>query len=310
MAIPVHFLGGTFTMINNSGIYQTLISQLEKLRKHNRQGSIKTKERYYQAMLRFCRYLANEWRLQKLANIAPKHFEAYTEHMKKTGKSASTIKTDLAAIRFYHDLISDPRHELPDNSKLNLRRRKILGHDRTWSQQEFDLMLGIATKLLREDYVCAMCLAYYVGLRIHELCRIDTATAEKAVKTGFLSVKGKNGKLRTVPIDELIKAVLQKQLKTVERGDKLLVPPRVPTDVYIERLQNFINYHRKKLPPSEEKKPLTIHGMRHSYAVARCSDFLDKGMMEWEAKRELSKLLGHERVDVTQIYLSSLSRNI
>jgi hypothetical protein len=92
-------------MTINIGIYQTLISQLEKLRKHNRQGSIKTKERYYQAMLRFCRYLANEWRLQKLANIAPKHFEAYTEHLKKTGKSASTVKTDLAAIRFYHDLV-------------------------------------------------------------------------------------------------------------------------------------------------------------------------------------------------------------
>jgi integrase len=168
----------------------------------------------------------------------------------------------------------------------------------------------IATKKLREDYVCAMCLAYYVGLRIHELCRIDTATAERAIKTGFLDVKGKNGKLRTVPIDELIKSVLQKQLKTVERGDKLLVPRDVPTHVYKRNLQNFINYHRKKLPPSEDKKPLTIHGMRHSYAVARCIEFLDNGMMEWEAKQRLSKLLGHERVDVTNIYLSSLSRNI
>jgi integrase len=151
-----------------------------------------------------------------------------------------------------------------------------------------------------------MCLAYYLGLRIHELCRIDTATAEKAVKTGFLDVKGKNGKPRTVPIDELIKAVLQKQLKTVERGQKLLVPRGVSTHDYIHRLESFVNYHRKKLPPSEDKKPLTIHGMRHSYAVARCSEFLDKGMMEWEAKRELTKLLGHERIDVTQIYLTAL----
>jgi integrase len=295
-------------MSQNYGIYQTLISQLEKLRKHNRQGSIKTKERYFQAMQRFCKYLANEWRLQKLANIAPKHFEAYAEHLKETNKSASTIKTDLAAIRFYHDLVSNPRHELPDNSKLNLQRRQILGHDRTWSQQEFDLMIGIAAKRLREDYVCAMCLAYYAGLRIHELCRIDTAAAEKAVKTGFLDVKGKNGKLRTVPIDDLIKAVLQKQLKTVERGQKLLVPRGVSTHDYIHRLENFINYHRKKLPPSENKKPLTIHGMRHSYAVARCSEYLDNGMMEWEAKRELTKLLGHERIDVTEIYLTALRK--
>jgi site-specific recombinase XerD len=133
-------------------------------------------------MQRFCRYLANEWRLQKLSNIAPKHIEAYTAHLKQTGKSPSTIKTDLAAIRFYHDLMSNPRNELPDNSKLNLQRRKILGNDWAWSQKEFDLMIGIATKLFREDYVRAMCLAYYAGLRIHECCRIDTAVAEKAIK--------------------------------------------------------------------------------------------------------------------------------
>jgi site-specific recombinase XerD len=94
-------------------MYKNLIEQLEKLRKHNRQGSIKTKERYYQAMQRFCRYLAETWRLQKLANIAPKHIEGYAEFLKKNNKSASTIKTDLSAIRFFHDKMSETRHRLP-----------------------------------------------------------------------------------------------------------------------------------------------------------------------------------------------------
>jgi integrase len=295
-------------MNNYYGIYQTLISQVEKLRKHNRQGSIRTKERYFQAMQRFCRYLANEWRLQKLSNIASKHIEAYTAHLKQTGKSPSTIKTDLAAIRFYHDLMSNPRNELFDNSKLNLQRRKILGHDRAWSQQEFDLMISIATERFREDYVCAMCLAYYVGLRIHELCRIDTAKAEKAIKTGFLDIKGKNGKPRTVPIDELIKTVLQKQVRTVERGQKLLVPKDVPTHMYIKQLQHFINYHRNKLPARDGKERLTFHGLRHSYALNKYNELINTGILEWEAKLAVSKLLGHERSDVTNIYLSTLRK--
>jgi len=291
-------------MINNSGIYATLISQAEKLRKHNRQGSIKTKERYYQAMQRFCKYLADEWRLQKLSNIAPRHFEAYVEYLKETGKAPATIKTDLAAIRFYHDLISNPRHELPGNDVLNLQRRKILGFDRTWSQHEFDLMLSIATELLHEDYVCAMCLAYYAGLRIHECCRIDTAAAERAVKTSFLDVKGKNGKPRTVPIDNLVKTILEKQLKTVERGSKLLVPQGTPTHIYIKQLQQFINYHRDKLPTRENKERLTFHGLRHSYAQRTYSELIAGGMPEWEARQKVSKLMGHERGDVTRIYLS------
>jgi hypothetical protein len=44
--------------------------------------------------------------------------------------------------------------------------------------------------------------------------------------------------------------------------------------------------------------------------VRKFLEFADKGVAEWEAKQAVSKLLGHERGDVTEIYLSSLSRNI
>lgn len=33
--------------IINRGIYYTLVAQLDKLARHNRQGSFRTKERYY-----------------------------------------------------------------------------------------------------------------------------------------------------------------------------------------------------------------------------------------------------------------------
>ena len=50
--------------IKNMGIYLSLVSQLDKLARHNRQGSFRTKERYYEAMKRFCAYLADEFHLQ------------------------------------------------------------------------------------------------------------------------------------------------------------------------------------------------------------------------------------------------------
>ena len=59
--------------IENVGIYLALVSQLDKLARHNRQGSFRTKERYYEAMKRFCAYLADEFHLQKLENISGKH---------------------------------------------------------------------------------------------------------------------------------------------------------------------------------------------------------------------------------------------
>ncbi len=48
------------TQIRNEGIYNSLIAQLDKIARHNRQGSYRTKERYYKAMKRFCCFLAEE----------------------------------------------------------------------------------------------------------------------------------------------------------------------------------------------------------------------------------------------------------
>lgn len=59
--------------IENMGIYLSLVSQLDKLARHNRQGSFRTKARYYEAMKRFCAYLADEFHLQKLENIREKN---------------------------------------------------------------------------------------------------------------------------------------------------------------------------------------------------------------------------------------------
>lgn len=47
------------------GIYNTLVTQLDKLARHNRQGSFRTKDRYYEAVKRFYAYLAAHYHLQK-----------------------------------------------------------------------------------------------------------------------------------------------------------------------------------------------------------------------------------------------------
>ena len=61
----------------NRGVYLSLVAQLDKVARHNRQGSFRTKERYYEAAKRFCRYLADVYHLQKLANVSGKHLTDY-----------------------------------------------------------------------------------------------------------------------------------------------------------------------------------------------------------------------------------------
>ena len=119
--------------IQSKGIFLSLVAQLDKLARHNRQGSFRTKERYYEACKRFCAYLAAEYHLQKLENISGKHLVSYVLYLQDTGKSASTVKTDLAAIRFFHDKMSRPKYTLPTNSELGvgLDNSTALGADRS-----------------------------------------------------------------------------------------------------------------------------------------------------------------------------------
>lgn len=156
--------------VTNKGAYCTLTTQLDKLARHNRQGSFRTKERYYEACKRFCAYLADEYHMQKLSNISGKHLVSYVLYLQENGKSASTIKTDLAAIRFFHDKIGDAKYTLPANSELGveLERRRFGGVDRTWSSIEFNKLLGKALAENRYDFILALYLARYAGLRIHE----------------------------------------------------------------------------------------------------------------------------------------------
>ena len=299
------------TNSTNRGLYLTLVAQLDRLARHNRQGSYRTRERYYEACKRFCRYLADAYHLQKLSNVSGKHLTDYVEYLQDTGKSASTIKTDLAAIRFFHDKDANAKYRLPANDELavELEKRRFGGVDRTWSAREFSGMVNRAFIEGHEDYCCLLYLGRFAGLRIHECFRIDTAIAEAALRDDAITVKGKGGKLRTVPIeDERIRIGLRRMLKQTERGHKLFVPDGMPTDRAINRLQLFLITHRGEVADEGREASLTFHGLRHTYAAVKYHVLTENGMSPMEAHFTVSRLLGHERADVTDVYLASAKK--
>ena len=289
--------------------YQNLLTQLDKLHRHNRQGSFRTKQRYYEAMQRFCRFLAERYHLERLANIAPKHIYAYVSYLQEQEKSASTIKTDLSAIRFFHDLIQQPRYELPANTDLLLQRRTFGGVDRSWSNSEFNRMLDFALESNREDYISIFYLGRYAALRIHECFRIDTAAAAKAIKESALTIKGKGGLVRTEPLTPLLVQRLQRHLRQTPRGHKLFVPDDQQTHEAIKALQAFIYLYRPYAQDKGSDRPMTFHGLRHACAAEWYKGFIQKQPNPYQARKSVSKLLGHGRDDVTRIYLASLTKS-
>lgn len=285
--------------------FENLTAQAERLYRHCRQGSYRTRERYYEALKRFCRFLAEEYRLERLANMAPKHIYAYVEKMERAGKAPATIKTELSAIRFFHDRMDAPRYELPDNKMLDLQRRSFGAVDRTWSNPEFNRMLGCALEEDREDYITILYLGRYMALRIHECFRIDTATAADAVRGNLLRIKGKGGLVRSVPLTPMLARRFQLHLGHTPRGHKLFVAAETQTHAAIQKLQAFIRENRARVQDPDSVRPMTFHGLRHTCASEWYRGFLSMGQTPYEARCAVSKLLGHSRDDVTRIYLAS-----
>ena len=292
----------------NPGIYQTLIAQLDKVFRHNRQGSFRTKERYYEAEKRFCCFLSDKYHLQKLSNISGKHLVAYVIYMQEQGLSAATIKTELAAIRFFHDKMERTKYRLPSNDELavELERRRFGQKDRTWSTREFNLFLATCIADGHEDFAAIACLTWYAGLRIHECFRIDTAIAEQALRENAITIKGKGGKIRTIPINESIRIELKKMLAVTKRGHKLFVADDELTHTAIARLQQYIYKVRPQIQDEGSTRPMTHHGLRHSFAAHTYQELIDNGMSPLSASLRVSQLLGHERPDVTNVYLASV----
>ena len=293
-------------------IYNNLSNQIRKISKHNRQGSYKTRERYEQGVDRFCKFLAGDFGVQKFANISDKHLEKYVEDMQSRGLSASTIKTDLASIRFYHDKVDRPRNQLADNSHYNLERRTFGGVNRAWSTKEYKAFKELAHARGQVRIAEISTLAFNEGLRIHEALRIDRAIVERALADGNLHIKGKGGKERDIPLSQESRAMLQERIQLVERGEKLYVGENEKTHLVIKRVQNFLNRNRDHYQDesrSQERnqgdeivRNITFHGLRHAYAQDRYQQAKDDGLSDYQARLEVSRLLGHERDDVTRIY--------
>ena len=83
----------------SDGAYKNLVAQIDSILAHSNERSIKSRYRYYEAAKRFCRFLADNYRLQKFKNVKERHFRTYAEHLKENN-AATTIQTDLSGIRY------------------------------------------------------------------------------------------------------------------------------------------------------------------------------------------------------------------
>ncbi|MFC5772864.1 tyrosine-type recombinase/integrase [Ectobacillus antri] len=251
----------------------------------------------------------------KTPNMQNKHLVAYVLERQNEGMSAATVKQDLAAVRYFHNQLPKTRYQISDNKQLqetykefSLERRSFGGVNRRCTELEYQRFITLAEQNGHADTAQIIQLAREQGLRIHEVTRLSRTDAEKTLRDGLLTIKGKGGLVREVPLRETGRAMLHDSMQGGERGAKLFVREGEKAHTVIQRVQDFIKNHRAKVEDPVHGRPLgvhvTCHSFRHTYTKEEYDRRITAGMGERQARLEVSELIGHSREDVTRIYLA------
>ncbi len=219
--------------------------------------SKKSHFRYRDSMPRFLHFCVEEFLLEKLTNVREKHLRAY-DYRRQAGISEKTLKNDLAAIRFFHQFTGS-RNTLPDNRELGMAKTTLGGKDRAWTFEEQTLMMEKAAGLGRQDVVLALKLTRLAGLRIHECTRLAIGHLEDALKDGAVTIKGKGGRVRRVPVQPELRVEFEQILGEYKgaRERKIFVEPGQKTHQVIRSIEKFIRDHRQEFTD----RAITPHGL-------------------------------------------------
>ncbi|MDU1315251.1 MAG: site-specific integrase [Clostridium septicum] len=290
--------------IKEQNIHDNLCVQIEKVFRHCNQGSYKTRERYEDGVKNFAKYMADAFRKQNLNNIKPKHLYAYVEFMQDMGYSTSYVTTNLSAIRFFYDQVGGDSNKLPNNNRLGVISRskeERIGDNKAWVPLEIENFIRYASDVGQERYGDMVRLSSQLGLRIHEVCRLNKSHLRQALQECKITIKGKGGLVRDVPVRD--KTLIQKLYNNTQRGEKVFIKQGEQTHRVIKNIQMFIYNNQDKFALDKDKQ-LTFHGLRHFYCQNRHKELMQHGLTDLQARKIVSRELGHYRIDITEIYLN------
>ena len=303
--------------------------QLEAKFRHARSGSYGTRARYKQSCTKFADFVNERFKMQNLRNLQDKHIVAYIKFRQEQGISPKTIKSDLGAIRYLHDMIDNAKYQLADNATLAkeydvyLDKTPAVKGDRAWTKEEYESMLDKLSELSQKqekfadtanDVSCILPLCRTMGLRITEAVAMKRSQAEHALRTGVYQVKGeaKNGLHRAVPLSPEARAVLARRTSEIERGGLLFVRDGEKVHQAVNRCEKLLERHREGVTTAEGREQrlyngncneLTFHGLRYGYVQDRVSEEMAKGFTFEQAATFVTKEIGHSRVEIVRVYM-------
>lgn len=240
------------------------------------------------------------------------HIRAYIKSLTGAGLAASTVARRVSAIRqFFRFLYAervrddDPTSTI-DSPKLGRPLPKYLSED------EVERLLDAARdrpggEALR--LVALLEILYATGLRVTELVGLPLGALSRDER--YLTVRGKGGKERMVPLSEPAQdaiadymAIREDYLPTrqLSNGAHLRMFPSRGKDGFLTRARFGQMLKELALESGIDHRRVSPHVLRHSFASHLLAHGVDL--------RALQQMLGHSDISTTQIYTHVLDERL
>ncbi len=280
--------------------------ELKGICRRNRDGSRMTQAQRAQRLRLIARELhALGYRNMHATSLRPKHVQALVGHWREQQLSPGTVKNRLADLRWWAEKVGKPAVLAKDNAHYGIEHRIFVS-----SHSKAQALSPVQLERVQDPYVrMSLRLQAAFGLRREEAIKFQPAYADKGDHLRLKPSWCKGGRAREIPVRTIEQRNLLDECRELAGSGSLIPSERT----YIEQRRVY-ERHAARAGLSK------LHGLRHAYAQARYEELTgfsaparggpasqsltaEQREADRRARREVSSELGHEREQITTVYL-------
>lgn len=266
-----------------------------------RKLSEKTISNYSKQLGYLLTFLQTEKSVTEIEKVIPQHIKEFLVIMKQGGRKPNYVNDLLKAYKVYFRYAFDEGYAatLITEKLKNTKKDKVI--IRTFSEQETRRLMSHykGHKFIDIRNKVMLFVLIDTGVRLSEMIELT----EEQIKDDLIIIKGKGAKERVVPKSPLLGKWLVKYLAARESYFKYRA---IPKNIFLSKngkplgtgmIDRIIKQAGKACGVSKDIR-VSAHTFRHTYAQYQLKSGLDI--------YTLSRLLGHESIAITQIYLNGI----
>ena len=279
-----------------------LIDRFTEMMSAERGAAKNTLDAYARDLDAYAQFLGRQG--AALAAAEPRHIRLYLAHMEAEGLKASSAARRLSAVRQFHKFLygeglaaGNPATAI-DSPRLGRPLPKVMSIaevDRllATAERRFETAAGKA-RLRAGRLYCLLELLYATGLRVSELVGLPVQAC--AASRDFMTVKGKGGRERIVPVSGRARRAVADYL-AARAGDDKPSPWLFPShgaSGHLTRQHFALDLKTLAAAAGLDAALVSPHVLRHAFASQLLAGGADL--------RAVQQMLGHADIATTQIY--------